>query len=332
MDLNTTSHHAEGGQNSCYSRNPMVTMSVGAKSGEGGGHTEDESCVLETEQISSSSCQHESSSSRVSVYEHYSTVINLLLFLSITHADVVLQFQFPFKLHRLLEESALDGNDHIVSWLPHGQGFKVHSKKDFECHILPLYYTASAAPKYRSFCRQLAIYNFRRCDDPTRPDYGAYNHPLLIRGKPDLCQGMTREKVKHARQRTASRKTTQRIAYPTQQEQYQQSRSVFDQGLVQYDSTSVSTTTSTTSIWDDDLLKFAIAANHFLDSKLKNKAAASSFTAADKSSDLDHHHSMGMMKTMANSSNSAVACGGIEKEEAVSIINSIERLVRGRRS
>lgn len=105
--------------------------------------------------------------------------------------------KFPFKLHRLLEDAADQGNEHIVSWLPDGKSFKIHSKEEFEILILPRYYTTSFSPKYRSFCRQLTIYGFHRGKDPSVADFDAYSHPLFIRNMPALCQGMTREKAMH---------------------------------------------------------------------------------------------------------------------------------------
>lgn len=35
---------------------------------------------------------------------------------------------FPFKLHQLLEEADEYGTDHIISWLPSGEAFKVRDK------------------------------------------------------------------------------------------------------------------------------------------------------------------------------------------------------------
>jgi hypothetical protein len=111
---------------------------------------------------------------------------------------------FPFKLHQLLDDAGSEGNEHIVSWLPDGKGFKVFSRQLFEEQILPRYLRSSdnnADPaKYRSFSRQLNIYGFERVLGPKpAAENGAYRHPLFIRGKPALCAGMARHKVKSKR-------------------------------------------------------------------------------------------------------------------------------------
>ena len=38
---------------------------------------------------------------------------------------------FPFKLHRMLIDAEKEGNESIVSWLPHGRSFKVNNKDEF---------------------------------------------------------------------------------------------------------------------------------------------------------------------------------------------------------
>lgn len=113
------------------------------------------------------------------------------------HSCCEYQFEFPFKLHCLLEDAANEGHGRsIVSWLPHGRAFKIHSKRKFEIYTLPRYYTTSRAPKYRSFQRQLAIYGFHLNIDRASPDRGSYSHPLMVRGRPELCLGMSRQKIK----------------------------------------------------------------------------------------------------------------------------------------
>ena len=46
-------------------------------------------------------------------------------------------WSFPARLHYILGELEKDGLDHIVSWLPHGKGFKVHDPQLLETEILP---------------------------------------------------------------------------------------------------------------------------------------------------------------------------------------------------
>ena len=35
--------------------------------------------------------------------------------------------QFPWKLHRILNDAALEGNESAISWLPDGRAFRVDS-------------------------------------------------------------------------------------------------------------------------------------------------------------------------------------------------------------
>jgi hypothetical protein len=60
---------------------------------------------------------------------------------------------FPFKLLQLLEDASKEGNEHVVSWLPHGKAFKVHKPVDFENKLIKRYFRQT---KYRSFVRQVS--------------------------------------------------------------------------------------------------------------------------------------------------------------------------------
>jgi HSF-type DNA-binding len=44
---------------------------------------------------------------------------------------------FPSKLHTVLDQIALDGYDHIISWQPHGRAFAIHQPKVFTEQIMP---------------------------------------------------------------------------------------------------------------------------------------------------------------------------------------------------
>jgi len=120
---------------------------------------------------------------------------------------------FPWKLHRVLEESERCGFTDIVSW----QGkrhFKVHDPKNFEQSIMKKFFNQT---RYKSFQRQLNIYGFERLTLGTGADIGSYTHHLLIRGKPNICRFMVRTKVKNKGSKSgaasvASIKTTQRLS------------------------------------------------------------------------------------------------------------------------
>eukprot|EP00429_Kryptoperidinium_foliaceum_P072829 CAMPEP_0176052128 /NCGR_PEP_ID=MMETSP0120_2-20121206/25918_1 /TAXON_ID=160619 /ORGANISM="Kryptoperidinium foliaceum, Strain CCMP 1326" /LENGTH=194 /DNA_ID=CAMNT_0017385569 /DNA_START=550 /DNA_END=1134 /DNA_ORIENTATION=+ len=99
------------------------------------------------------------------------------------------RFEFPFKLHKILEDADAQGLDSIISWHPDGKSFKVHDKEQLEKQVLPRYLHS---PKYRSFQRQLSFYNFTFCRDPSSHRFRSYCHPLFIRGRPDLCKDMER--------------------------------------------------------------------------------------------------------------------------------------------
>jgi HSF-type DNA-binding len=98
---------------------------------------------------------------------------------------------FPWKLHEMLEDSAKEGNEWIVSWQSHGRSFLVHKPKLFVEKIMPTYFNQS---KFASFQRQLNLYGFSRLT--TGKDKGAYYHSCFVRGHRGLCRGMIRQKIK----------------------------------------------------------------------------------------------------------------------------------------
>ncbi|KAG7348653.1 HSF-type DNA-binding protein [Nitzschia inconspicua] len=98
---------------------------------------------------------------------------------------------FPWKLHDVLEDAERKGFTSIVSWTMGGRAFKVHNQKEFEAQILSRYFNQT---QYKSFQRQLNIYNFVRLTIGEAK--GSYTHDLLVRGKPDICRFMVRTKIK----------------------------------------------------------------------------------------------------------------------------------------
>jgi len=95
---------------------------------------------------------------------------------------------FPEKLHTMLDN---DDNPSIVTWLPHGRGFLVRKPAEFTTQIMPKYFRQT---KLTSFQRQLNLYGFRRLTQGA--DSGAYYHELFLKGRPQLCLRMQRQKIK----------------------------------------------------------------------------------------------------------------------------------------
>ena len=98
---------------------------------------------------------------------------------------------FPWKLHDMLRTSKTDGKESIVSWLPHGNAFKVHDVPDFVSNILPLFFKQT---KYKSFQRQLNLWGFKRIENGH--EKGAYFNFQFLRDQPNLCRHLTRQRCK----------------------------------------------------------------------------------------------------------------------------------------
>eukprot|EP00934_Nitzschia_sp_Nitz4_P006899 Nitzschia sp. Nitz4//scaffold26_size159584//145502//146642//NITZ4_002519-RA/size159584-snap-gene-0.49-mRNA-1//-1//CDS//3329545166//6889//frame0 len=130
--------------------------------------------------------------------------------------------QFPWKLHRLLEDSEVAGFDHIVSWMPNELAFRVHQNDLFVKQVLPLYFRQT---QYKSFQRQckyfilclgftttfhvqracclvnfLLLVNMWGFERVTcGMNSGGYSHIFFVRGQVDLCKNMSRTKIKKRR-------------------------------------------------------------------------------------------------------------------------------------
>ena len=99
---------------------------------------------------------------------------------------------FPMQLHKLLRLSEEYGASDIVSWFPDGKAFRVHNRREFEQLIMKRFFNQSV---YRSFLRQLNGWGYTRVIKGDEVMEGAYEHPLFLRDKPDLCRRMIRSKV-----------------------------------------------------------------------------------------------------------------------------------------
>lgn len=93
---------------------------------------------------------------------------------------------FPIKLHQLLTRAEECGYDHIISWSPDGESFKIHDT-DGMITVLKSQFNQT---KYKSFLRQLQNYGFHRF---TRgPRKGICSHSLFQKNDPLLCLDMKR--------------------------------------------------------------------------------------------------------------------------------------------
>lgn len=100
---------------------------------------------------------------------------------------------FPHKMYDLLEDVERKGLDDIVSWLPDGKSFKIHSQFGFEQSIMPMYFSGMSS--YKSFRRQLNLYGIYQHRHRPNQDANAYSHELLIRGQRHLCDKIARKKT-----------------------------------------------------------------------------------------------------------------------------------------
>lgn len=111
--------------------------------------------------------------------------------------------QFPWKLHRLLEEAELSGDSTIVSWLPGNKAFKVHNRQEFANRIMPAYFSSA---KYKTFQRSLNLWGFESVSKGR--DKGACFHKFFVRGHPNLCENMRRVKIKGQQANKANKESS----------------------------------------------------------------------------------------------------------------------------
>lgn len=106
--------------------------------------------------------------------------------------------RFPEVLHQILDDAKVNGDEHIISWLPCGRGFKVHNTKRFAEELMPTYFSNN---KYKSFLRQLSLYEFKRASSgkDTPGPRGSYEHPYFRRDRHDLLEGVIRVKDRKAK-------------------------------------------------------------------------------------------------------------------------------------
>jgi hypothetical protein len=94
--------------------------------------------------------------------------------------------QFPVKLHDMLHDAEKKGFHDVVSWMPDGNGFRIHDPEALT-DILRVCFKQT---KYKSFLRQLQNYGFRRVIKGTRK--GICKHALFVRGQRSLSHRIKR--------------------------------------------------------------------------------------------------------------------------------------------
>ena len=95
------------------------------------------------------------------------------------------------KLREMLDVVQAEGNESIVSWLPHGKAFKIHSPKAFAESILHRFFGVS---KYRYFGDVLRSWGFVVFKNGR--DKGAFYHKCFLRNTPRLCLHLSRTQLK----------------------------------------------------------------------------------------------------------------------------------------
>jgi HSF-type DNA-binding len=116
------------------------------------------------------------------------------------------KLDFPWKLHRMLNNVERTGQGDIVSWLPDGRAFKVHNKDKFVSQIMPLYFHST---KYKSFQRSLNQWGFESIRQGPTDIKGATFNLHFVRDSPKLC-GLIVRKVPARPPRTAGSNQKQR--------------------------------------------------------------------------------------------------------------------------
>jgi hypothetical protein len=88
----------------------------------------------------------------------------------------------------MLENAERDGYAHVISWMPDGKSFKIHVDgsldEEDEKAIVTILKRTFNQTRFKSFLRQLQLYNFERTY--RGPHRGECRHELFVRGRRDL--------------------------------------------------------------------------------------------------------------------------------------------------
>ena len=96
---------------------------------------------------------------------------------------------FPNKLYDMLEKAELEGFDHVICWERNGKAFFIKDPIILENEVLPRFFNQT---KYRSFLRQLQLYDFFRTF--RGPKRGLCHHRFFQRGATDQLHKIKRTK------------------------------------------------------------------------------------------------------------------------------------------
>lgn len=97
--------------------------------------------------------------------------------------------RFPTKLYRMIYEAKQAGQEHIVSFLPHGKAFAIHDEEAFASEVMPRYFSAC---RLSSFLKQLNLYGFHKLTAGRDKGKLHYFHPSFLMGKPRLSETIQR--------------------------------------------------------------------------------------------------------------------------------------------
>jgi len=109
------------------------------------------------------------------------------------HSVIRPEHNFLVRLRVMLNDASRDGNESVVTWMPHGKAFMIHDRNYFSNSIMPNYFKS----KFTSFRQALRNHGFAQMGGNSW-DEGAYYHKLFLRDEPLLCQGLTHEQMKKA--------------------------------------------------------------------------------------------------------------------------------------
>jgi hypothetical protein len=104
-------------------------------------------------------------------------------------------FEFPTRLHDLLEQAEERGYGDVISWVDEN-GFKIHDKEK----LVPILNQCFRITKFKSFLRQLQAWGFRRVH--FGPNKGLCTHALFKRGDRSLSASMKRRYSNNTSERT----------------------------------------------------------------------------------------------------------------------------------